>query len=365
MDYDTITRLQLNRWHRIFLNAYWCMVVLSLAAECFSYLSSHRTDETFFYRCVLFPTVGLTAIAVVAELTLPRLKAYQDYFMISSATAMCAVLVASITMMEFVQALFLLPMLISVIYMRRQIAFYAFGLNIAGYYITTFAIEGLREQATPDQFIVMHMLLITVLLVALTIAARGRQIAYCLKSVNEAKQELFVQNVVMDKLMKTDALTGLYNHWAFHKYLDKLLELQKQYPFPLCLAVLDIDNFKKVNDTYGHRAGDIVLRTVATAVQEALTPNDFAARYGGEEFAVILTEKTFKDAYALLESIRARIAAIQHPELEGKSVTVSIGLYEYHENEDKERLFEKADRLLYEAKHSGKNRTACVYLLKT
>ncbi|MED4603962.1 GGDEF domain-containing protein [Paenibacillus validus] len=359
MDYDTISSLQMNRWHRIYLNAYWCMIVLSLAVACVGYPFRSVSEESALYPCILFPTAGLSAVAIVAELTLPRMKAYQDFFMITTATAMCAVLVSSISMITFIQSLFVLPLLISVIYMRRQIAFYAFGLNLSCFYVTTFANEAIRVQTTRDQIILIHLLLVAVLLIALTIVARGRQLARYLQSVIDAKQELLVQNVVLDKLIKTDALTGLYNHRTFHEYLDKLLELWNHQPFPLCLAVLDIDNFKTVNDTYGHRAGDIVLRAVATAIQEALTPNDFAARYGGEEFAVIMTEKSFKEAYAMLEDIRTVIANMRHPELDGSSVTVSIGLYAHRANEDKERLFEKADMLLYEAKHSGKNRTAC------
>jgi diguanylate cyclase (GGDEF)-like protein len=124
----------------------------------------------------------------------------------------------------------------------------------------------------------------------------------------------------------------------------------------LHLAIIDIDNFKKVNDTYGHWAGDIVLKSVSRCIKELLTPNEFVARYGGEEFTVIFTEKTVGEAYQMLDNIRLEIAQTKHPELDHQSVTVSIGLESYVEGEGRENLFKRADHSLYTSKKTGKNK---------
>jgi diguanylate cyclase (GGDEF)-like protein len=161
----------------------------------------------------------------------------------------------------------------------------------------------------------------------------------------------------MDKLAKTDALTDTYNHMAYHEFKDHLVEQANNGRISLHLAIMDIDNFKKVNDTYGHKAGDTVLKSVASIIQSKTGSNDIVARYGGEEFAVLIAEKSFQEVYGLVEEIRKSIAITQHDALEGLNVTVSIGLNTYMPGMGREALFQGADAALYEAKHSGKNRT--------
>lgn len=124
----------------------------------------------------------------------------------------------------------------------------------------------------------------------------------------------------------------------------------------LQLAIIDIDNFKRVNDTYGHWTGDIVLKQVASILQESITSNDFVARYGEEEFAVIFIGKSIQEITDMLEAIRYLIEKTTFPELDGKSVTVSIGVQPYVKNEGKASLFKFADAHLYTAKVTGKNK---------
>ncbi|KAI7257808.1 hypothetical protein KC345_g10691 [Hortaea werneckii] len=171
-----------------------------------------------------------------------------------------------------------------------------------------------------------------------------------------AKQDLMIENAIIRKLSTTDALTGLYNHISFHEFYDKALEYGNQGA-PFHLALIDIDNFKKINDKYGHRTGDMVLARVAKVIKELISPADLAARYGGEEFAILLFEKTFEEAYTLADTIRRKLAETVHEELEDTAVTVSIGLKSYSDGVTKEQLFEEVDDLLYAAKKSGKNTT--------
>lgn len=176
-----------------------------------------------------------------------------------------------------------------------------------------------------------------------------------LEKLTNDKQELLIRSAIMEKMSKTDALTDMYNHRTFQEYFDTIIRQATKADSRLQLAILDIDNFKSINDTFGHSIGDIILQRISFKIKTMVTVDDIAARYGGEEFAVILTNKTLEQSLILLESIRKAIQDESHAELD-RNVTVSIGVHEYHNGESKEEVFNKADDALYEAKHSGKNK---------
>lgn len=165
-------------------------------------------------------------------------------------------------------------------------------------------------------------------------------------------------SMMMEKLSKTDPLTGLYNHKMFYEYLDSMLEeLEDGQIEYLQVAVMDIDNFKHINDTYGHSTGDVIITRVAETISREKEGEDFAARYGGEEFALIFTDKPLMDSLLICERIRTSLMRLRHPETGHEPVTVSIGLKAAKPGMSSSELFDQADALLYEAKRSGKNRT--------
>jgi diguanylate cyclase (GGDEF)-like protein len=157
----------------------------------------------------------------------------------------------------------------------------------------------------------------------------------------------------------TDDLTGLTSHGHFQELLSAEMEQVRRYRYPVGLIMLDIDDFKSVNDIYGHLQGDLVLRYVADALRETSRDVDVAARYGGEELALILPHTDLDGAYEMAERARAAIEARTVPKLGGDGVlqiTASAGVAASSEG-DKEELIAAADSALYEAKHQGKNRT--------
>ncbi|HEY2028727.1 MAG TPA: sensor domain-containing diguanylate cyclase [Myxococcales bacterium] len=160
-----------------------------------------------------------------------------------------------------------------------------------------------------------------------------------------------------EKLATTDGLTGLSNRRAFNGLLEQRLREAARYERPLSLLLLDIDHFKKVNDTHGHPAGDAVLRGVARLAQKAARETDVAARYGGEELALILPETDARGALAIAERLRKLVEAASHPTEQGSvKVTVSIGVSTTSGKAALADLLEAADRALYKAKRSGRNR---------
>lgn len=154
-----------------------------------------------------------------------------------------------------------------------------------------------------------------------------------------------------------DALTNLNNRRQFETRLGQEISITKRQNNPLCAMMIDIDFFKKVNDTYGHAAGDEVLRTVASIIKEQLRESDIPARYGGEEFAVLLPFTKIEEAQIVGERLRKAVEAhpvrVDNVEI---AVTISMGLAEYNRVETGEELFERADKALYEAKKGGRNR---------
>ncbi|HEY1277438.1 MAG TPA: diguanylate cyclase [Thermoleophilaceae bacterium] len=159
----------------------------------------------------------------------------------------------------------------------------------------------------------------------------------------------------------TDELTGLFNRRRFQEAMATEVERSKRFGQPVGLVLLDLDDFKTVNDTYGHQQGDLVLREVARVLRETSREIDEPARYGGEELAVVLPGTDLEGAYNLAERVRAGIEALSLPLLDGDGslrVTASFGVATLPGSADDMRgLVAAADEALYRAKRAGKNRT--------
>jgi diguanylate cyclase len=163
-------------------------------------------------------------------------------------------------------------------------------------------------------------------------------------------------NAKLRDYARTDELTGLPNFRAFREKIDAEIERTTRYPAAVGVLVLDLDHFKKYNDTFGHAAGNDALQRVAAAIHESVRTPDFAARYGGEEFAVILPEIDVAALAAVAERVREAVASLPASQ-EGATITVSAGSALYPvDGKTPEELFRVADERLYEAKRQGRNR---------
>jgi diguanylate cyclase (GGDEF)-like protein len=195
-------------------------------------------------------------------------------------------------------------------------------------------------------------------------------------SFTDAERELFhylstqaavsLENVGLHETVErqavTDELTGLFNRRRFQEAMATEVERARRFHQPLGLVLLDIDDFKQVNDTYGHQQGDVVLREVARVLRETAREIDEPARYGGEELAVVLPGTDLEGAYNLAERVRAGIENLELPLLDGRRgalrITASFGVATLPGSaDDTGGLFAAADDALYRAKREGKNRT--------
>ncbi len=175
------------------------------------------------------------------------------------------------------------------------------------------------------------------------------------QELKQRNQELQRANEVLSQLSITDGLTRLHNHRFFQDQLGREVKRAERTGDPLALILADIDDFKQLNDRYGHAAGDDVLRQIAEIMNESIRESDFVARYGGEEFVVIATGTTITGATTLAEKIRLGVAE-SHFELTDSPrrlrVTMSLGVALYRG--DARAFFREADRALYRAKSEGK-----------
>lgn len=161
----------------------------------------------------------------------------------------------------------------------------------------------------------------------------------------------------------TDGLTGIYNHKYFREQLEFQLEKAKEYGFKISLILIDIDHFKKFNDTYGHQIGDLVLKEVSKVIQNCVNSDSLVARYGGEEFVVILPDTSTEEALIVAEIIRKAVEGktIKTMEYSNLYVTVSLGIATFPDHIKNlgrmvVELIDRADESLYIAKNAGRNR---------
>lgn len=171
------------------------------------------------------------------------------------------------------------------------------------------------------------------------------------------RRELTEKLAQLEQRVATDPLTGLWNRNHFDHVIEMEIDRGRRHKQPLSLILFDVDHFKRVNDDFGHQAGDAALRELASVALDALRSSDQVFRWGGEEFAVLAPASGYRGAQRLAETLRRRVAEHRFPGIGG--LTISLGVAEHLGAENAAEWFFRADGRLYEAKRSGRNRS-CV-----
>jgi two-component system cell cycle response regulator len=174
----------------------------------------------------------------------------------------------------------------------------------------------------------------------------------------DLQQELVAQGARLEALLREDALTGLSNRRAILTQLGGMVSAARRHGHPFSIAVLDLDHFKRINDSHGHKAGDAVLVAAAHAIGTHLRAEDQLGRLGGEEFLVLLPDTDAHAAHHVAEKLRAEVAGVRSE----APITVSIGVATW-DGEAPEDLLHRADEALYAAKDAGRDRVAAATLL--
>lgn len=187
-----------------------------------------------------------------------------------------------------------------------------------------------------------------------------RSISNYVKEKNDIIYQMSLAQERMHMALKKDAMTDLFNHSEFYHSLDESVIWCHNHNEPISVAVIDVDLFKSVNDTYGHENGDIVLIKIAEILRENCTDKGKAFRYGGEEFALILEGATKEETFEIVETIRKMICEIKFGFMHDRHCSISSGIYQFNgDNMTCEDIFNKADEAMYQAKQNGRNQTIC------
>lgn len=349
-------------WNRVLLNVFWLIMLLYLSSQLFFSMSLWNSNTIMatrgnFVDHALLPCSVILTLILVLECIYKWWSLWSELSITVASHLLAFVIIINLHSELPVKPLvMLLPLLVSMIYLNSHYMITAFIICLL-YMIILFIQTSLFDYIMLSQNIIIALIFMGTAMAGFGVIGRGRDLMQSLQNSEKSEQELRIQNIIMDRMSKIDPLTDLYNHKTFHEYLGWLIEHQQSNPFPMQLAVMDIDNFKKVNDLYGHWVGDIVLKEVAATLLQHIGADDFAARYGGEEFVVILTAKSFEESHAIMTRILTSISSNMHiAEMEGKAVTVSIGMHDFTGADSKNSTFQKADDALYEAKNTGKNK---------
>lgn len=177
-----------------------------------------------------------------------------------------------------------------------------------------------------------------------------------MSEIKQEADEIRIKSEEIEYESIRDGLTGLYNRKAYDQKMSEVIADVNRYDATTSLMICDIDFFKKVNDTYGHKVGDLALKKLASLLQERLRVNDIITRFGGEEFAIILPHTNLDGAQKAGEGIRSYIDKASFSYKGEKiALTISVGVSQFRKQDDNSSVFERADSALYLAKNSGRN----------
>lgn len=203
------------------------------------------------------------------------------------------------------------------------------------------AIAGVRQTLYINMMVWFFIIVITILLTNMTVAFYQRE---------------------LKQLASLDGLTQLLNRQAFEIVSEKLLADSRRHQQSLTVMIADVDLFKRINDSYGHQTGDLVLKQVAQILRDSVRESDVVCRWGGEEFALFLPKCAVEDAERIAEKIRQRVEQLAlHEEFYTVPVTISVGVAEYQITENLKDVFARADKALYRAKAGGRNQVVVSY----
>lgn len=356
MDVTSLNEQNIKTWNRRLIQSYWIVVLVSFIAETLNLFTTLTPRTYYVSHFIVLPTLIAVAIVGLTDFLIRRLRSNSDYVIILCGTLLSLALTLVHNQVPVIQCSLALPIVISILFYSRRRVTFAFIVCLLSYVLIILSSPAIRKNTDVITFFAICSIIILAFVIALSVVRRGEELVVYLNRAAESNHDLILRSTLIEIAAKTDALTGAFNHKSFHEHLDEVLIQSDRYGIRLQLAIFDIDFFKQVNDTFGHRVGDIVLRRVVDAIRAHVTPDDFVARYGGEEFGVVFVDKAMERTIDMVETIRKAIESQTHPEFEGRNVTISIGLKSYRPGLRKVQLFEGADQALYKAKRNGRNR---------
>lgn len=349
MDYS------IKKWDKHLIRYLWIVVAVSTL---FTFGNINHVEierEVFLKERLLLPFAVQVLVVFLLQLTVKKELRSTPYLLIlGSQTIVLVLAMVHYPVIKFLLPLYILPIFLAVFFLNKHIILFAFITSVFSFIIKRFFYPPLMDIDFVETSTVLAIF-VTSFFLAKALTNRFLILYDDLLVSVDKEKELVYKNIYMERLTKMDLATDLYNHKTFHLYLNELIMQHHKAPFDLSLALLDLDHFKKINDTYGHGTGDKVIAEAAALIKKITELDDFAARYGGEEFAIIFTGKKPSRCLELLEQIRLELSSKLFEDMPNEQVTISIGFVQMKEGMSKDQLFNMADEKLYQAKENGRN----------
>ncbi|MCL1983260.1 MAG: GGDEF domain-containing protein [Clostridiales bacterium] len=363
-DINIIT--QYRKWNRLLFRVYWAVfgVFVVFAAILYFYQQFGHNPEAIqfdfrFYIALPIITIFilLSVTNILYYLAFSRWTSFiQACYILTVYIILCTVII-SINYHNFMlYTLYAGPIMLSVLYLDVNVINYTCLTCVAAY--TVASLVFILPYGNPEYYgwttyslFTAFTLLAIAYIIARLILARINEAVDTAKSLAMEKEQL-------SRELERDSFTRLFNHIAFYQRLDQCIQNAQNANTVFSLIIMDIDDFKQINDNFGHANGDIVLLKFVETINKEISADDLAFRYGGEEF-IMLCPKPIDYAVSLAERVRKRFSSHVFAQLSGNRVTVSSGVCEYESSFGGRReFFSAADKALYYAKQDGKNRTA-------
>jgi diguanylate cyclase (GGDEF)-like protein len=346
-------------WNRKLIHILWWTLLIYQVVAVLGFFFNLYDQPPQWFNSFMHVQIITTCLQLslmgAGYLAIHFLKQYSDFIMITWTMTMVSIFIIRIPELMSSYELISIPIILASIYFQKKYIFFAYSLGIV-YLISLLVCQVYQGHSLTPSDVVMSITVLTVTgLVCFVIMNKGLVLITELKDSVVREQDLLIRNVMIDRLSKVDALTELFNHRSFQEHTDHLIS-HMPHDTALELALIDIDNFKKINDTYGHWVGDMVLKTIGSILKEVLGPDDMSFRYGGEEFAVLFVGKSHEEVLHICEKLMETIRSTEIPEMPDQPLTMSIGLASYNRNTMKKAWFQLVDECLYTAKRNGKNR---------
>ena len=350
-----------DKWRYIIIEylSYIVFLILFLEIIVFVYFTYTgimlSTPQVYFMKYTLFPTGTNIVLLTIGNYLLKKEKIsdeIKDYIPILCLVGFCLTIALVHNYFLITASIFMVPLMLSSMYGSKKITTRIFVICTGALLFSAF-FDGFDSSNRDNGMWNINEVIAFILLLS----------AYLLSNVmmnyaREKEEELrasIIAKYTLEEALKRDPMTGLYNHTEFYRYLEILIEKIGTDLKTASLAVIDIDKFKNVNDSYGHEKGNIILVELSKLMTEYCGERGHVCRYGGEEFVIVFPDFTKHEAWILMENIRKQF---ERKELiPGEHITISSGIAEYEPEITAQKLFEKADAAMYKAKEEGRNRS--------
>lgn len=321
-----------------------------------------KESDGYVSTCIFYPSL-INYCCLLINFVFQRKNTiadtYKNVSMIATTIILCTVTVWVHYTIISALSIFVMPIVLSAIFVDRKKMYGICALCIA---IMGVCAVHTYSKLQGNSFLIRNI--VVVFFMAFIACLLSNII---MTYIEERKAELissYQAQMILNRKVKMDPLTNLYNQKTFFNKLKESVELAEYQNEVFSMAILDIDNFKAINDTYGHSAGNQILEGLSDLMGLVFSPKtEFVARYGGEEFGIIFKGMTGEQAYERIEQLRRHFSDSRLSCVGKIHVTFSGGIAQYNPGEGKNTLFNRADAALYEAKREGKNQTVTAQII--